>query len=71
MDIQWVELQFQNGDKISMDYTVVENKVADNPFASRTLDNLIYNDPVAYAALVLNGNPKKYLKAVTIYRNTP
>ena len=26
------------------------------------LDYLIYNDPLAYAELVLNGDPEKYLK---------
>ena len=25
----------------------------------------IYNDPLAYAELILNGDPKLYLKAVT------
>ena len=69
MDTGCVELQFQNGDKISIDCTAVENEVADNRFERRELDYLIYNDPVAYAELVLNGNPEKYLKAVTIYRN--
>ena len=32
------------------------------------LDYLIYNDPIAYADLVLNGNPKAHLKAVTEYK---
>lgn len=32
------------------------------------LDYLIYNDPVAYAELILNGTPGTYLKAVTEYR---
>ena len=31
------------------------------------LDWLIYNDPVAYAELILNGDPAKYLDAVTEY----
>ena len=30
------------------------------------LDWLIYNDPAAYADLILNDDPEKYLKAVTI-----
>ncbi len=31
--------------------------------AQRTeLDYLIYNDPLAYAELILKGNPKEYLK---------
>ena len=29
------------------------------------LDWLIYNDPLAYAELILNGAPELYLKAVT------
>jgi len=31
------------------------------------LDYLIYNDPLSYAD-ILNGEPEKYLKAVTVYR---
>ena len=33
------------------------------------LDYLIYNDPVAYAELILNGNPEAYLKTVTEYKS--
>ena len=29
------------------------------------LDYLIYNDPIGYADLVLNGTPEIYLKTVT------
>jgi len=32
------------------------------------LDWLIYNDPVAYADLFLNGDPETYLKTVTEYK---
>ena len=32
------------------------------------LDYLIYNDPVAHAELVLNGDPEMYLKTVTEYK---
>ena len=32
------------------------------------LNNLIYNDPVAYAELILNGDPETYLKTVTEYK---
>ena len=28
------------------------------------LDYLIYNDPLSYADLILNGNPEEYLKNV-------
>ena len=29
------------------------------------LDWLIYNDPLAYAELILNGEPELYLKTIT------
>ena len=29
------------------------------------LDYLIYNDPLAYAELILNGEPEEYLRNVT------
>ena len=32
------------------------------------LDYLIYNDPVAYAELILNSDPETYLKTVTEYK---
>jgi len=30
------------------------------------LDYLIYNDPIAYAELILNSDPETYLKTVTV-----
>ena len=39
---------------ISIDCTAVENEVADNRFQRSELDYLIYNDPLAYADLILN-----------------
>ena len=44
------------------------NEVADNRFQRSELDYLIYNDPLAYADLVLNGDPESYLKAVTEHK---
>ena len=32
------------------------------------VDYLIYNDPLAYAELILNGDPEVYLKTVTEYK---
>lgn len=52
-----------------MDCTVVENEVARSMYERSELDYLIYNDPVAYTDLVLNGDPEVYLKAVTEYRS--
>ena len=62
MDTGYVELTLQDGRKISIDCTGVEEAL-DVTMAQRTeLDYLIYNDPLAYAELILNGNPKEYLK---------
>ena len=69
IDTACVELVFDDdGSQISIDCTAVENEVADNRFQRSELDYLIYNDPLAYADLVLNGDPEAYLKAVTEYK---
>ena len=68
MDTGCVELQFQDGSMISIDCTAVENEVADNRFQRAELDYLIYNDPLAYAELILNGDVEAYLNAVTEYK---
>ena len=67
IDTASVELVFDNGSQLSIDCTAVENEVADNRFQRSELDYLIYNDPLAYADLVLNGDPEAYLNAVTDY----
>ena len=54
---------------IAIDCTAVENQVAYNRFQRAELDHLIYNDPAAYADLVLNGDVGLYLKTVTEYKS--
>lgn len=68
MDSACVELKFANGSMIAIDTIAVENEVADNIYQRSELDWLIYNDPAAYADLVLNGDPETYLKTVTEYK---
>ena len=68
MDTACVELKFANGSMIAIDTIAVENDVADNIYQQSELDWLIYNDPAAYADLVLNGDPETYLKTVTEYK---
>ena len=68
MDTACVELRLTDGTLISIDCTAVENEVADNMYQRSELDYLIYNDPVAYAELVVNEDPKIYLKTVTEYK---
>ena len=67
-DTVFWELRFSDGSIISIDTVAVENEVADNLYQRSELDYLICNDPVAYADLILGGNPKAYLKAVTQYK---
>ena len=65
MDTGCVELTLQDGRKISIDCTGVEDTL-DVTMAQRAeLDYLIYNDPLGYADLILNGNLEEYLKNVT------
>ncbi len=67
-DTVCVELKFLDGTMIAIDTIAVENEVADNMYQRSELDYLIYNDPIAYADLILNGNPEAYLKAVTVHK---
>ena len=68
MDTACVELKFANGSMIAIDTIAVENEVANSMYQRSELDWLIYNDPAAYADLVLNGDPETYLKTVTEYK---
>ena len=61
MDTGCVELTLQDGRKISIDCTGVEDAL-DATMAQQTeLDYLIYNDPLGYADLILNGDPEGYI----------
>ena len=68
MDNCCVELKFADGSMIAIDTIAVENEVADNMYQRSELDYLIYNDPIGYADLILNGDPETYLKPVTEYK---
>ena len=64
MDTGCVELQLRDRRMISIDCTGVEDAL-DVTMAQRAeLDYLIYNDPLSYADLILNGDPREYLKNV-------
>ena len=64
MDTGCVELLLQDGRMIFVDCTGVEDAL-DVTIAQRAeLDYLIYNDLLGYADLILNGDPKGYLKKV-------
>ncbi len=54
-----VELKYADGSIISIDCDAVEDEVADNMYERSSLE---------YADLILNGDPVKYLKTVTVYK---
>ena len=65
IDTACVELKYSDDSMISINGTVVEDEVANSRFQRSELDWLIYNDPLSYADLILNGDPEKYLRTVT------
>ena len=67
-DTVCVELKFSDGSMIVIDTIAVENEVARNMYERSELDYLIYNAPLEYADLILNGDPEIYLKTVTEYK---
>jgi len=68
LDTACVELRLDDGTLLSIDCTAVENKVANSMYQRSELDWLIYNDPLAYAKLILNGDQIRYLKVVAYRR---
>lgn len=69
MDTACVEQRLEDGTLLSIDCTAVENEVANIMCQRSELDWLIYNDPLTYVKLILNGDLDLYLKAVT--KTTP
>lgn len=65
LDTACVELHLEGGTLLSIDCTTVENELANSMYQRSELDWLIYNDPLAYAELLLNGDLELYLKVVT------
>ena len=68
MNTVCVELRFSDGTMIAIDTIAVENEVTDNMYQRSELDYLIYNAPLEYADLILNGDPEAYLKVVLEYK---
>ncbi len=68
IDTACVELKYSDGSMIAIYTPAVEDEVADNMYERSELDYLVYNAPLEYADLILNGDPVKYLKAVTVYK---
>ena len=64
LDNACVELRFSDGTMLAIDTIAVENAFSKTWLDRRELDYLIFNDPLGYANLVLNGDVEKYLNAV-------
>lgn len=67
-DTTCVELEFADGSMIAIDCIAVEREVARNMYERSELDYLIFNDPLGYAELILNGDVERYLRDVTEYK---
>ena len=70
IDTACVELKIADGTMISIDCTAVENEIADNMYQRSELDWLIYNAPLEYAQLVLNGDLAKYIQGTAEHKLT-
>ena len=68
MDTNCVELTYTDGTMLAIDTIAVENEYVEDMYHRSELDWLIYNAPLEYADLVLNGDVEGYLKRVTQYR---
>lgn len=67
MDTGCVDVWLRDGRIISINCTKAETAYAENMYQRSELDWLIYNDPAAYAELIMEGDPNEYLEAVTQY----
>ncbi len=68
IDTACVELRCADGGMVSIYTPAVEDEYTENMYQRSELDWLIYNAPLEYVNLVLNGKLEKYLKVVTVYR---
>ena len=64
MDNAMVELNYSDGSTLAIDTNAVENEFAETRLDRMELDYLVYNDPSAYADLILIGDVRAYLRTV-------
>ena len=64
MDTGCVELLLRDGRKISIDCTGVEDELDATISQRSELDYLIYNDPLAYADLILDSGLEGYIASI-------
>ena len=68
MDTNCVNAWLTDRSIVTIDCQTVEDAFSDNMYERSELDYLLFNDPAAYADLVLNEDPGRYLKAVVQYK---
>ena len=67
IDTACVEVKLTDGSMVSIDCIAVENKYANNMYEESELNFLIYNEPISYVRLLLNGKIEEYLRNNTDY----
>lgn len=68
IDTACVELKYDEGSMISINCTAVENELDASMLQRGELDWLVYNKPLEYAELVLNGGIEEYIKGTPEHR---
>ena len=68
MDTVCVELKYADGMMTAIDANAVEREFCDNMYQRSELDWLIYNKPLEYAQLVLEGNLEEYVQSAAEHR---
>lgn len=65
MDTACVELCLEEGTLLSIDCIAVENEETNSIYQRSELDWRLYNNLLAHAELILNGNIANYLQSVS------
>ena len=68
IDTACVELKYDDGSMVSINCTAVENELDASMLQRGELDWLVYNKPLEYAELVLNGGIEEYIKGTPEHR---
>ena len=64
-----VNVLMDNGVFVEINTLEIEDAAANDMYQRSALDWLVYNAPVEYAELILNGDLSQYLKNVTVYKH--
>ena len=64
IDTACIDLLYADGEVLSIDCIAVEDEFGYDPHARAELDWLIYNAPLSYVQLILDGTLINYLKDI-------